>query len=470
MLNDTNLEKLEAMLSIQQNAFEREPYPSISTRRDRLKRIGLLLKDHRESLCAVVSKDFGHRSHHETTLLEIAPLMGSLRHTQSHLRRWMRPDRRARSIEFLQLSNWVQYQPLGVVGIMVPWNYPLLLALGPLIEVLAAGNRAMIKPSELLPETSALLAKFIGEYFSPDEVMVAEGGVEVATTFSGLRFDHLLFTGSTSVGRKVMAAAAANLTPVTLELGGKSPAIVAPDYPLAAAARDITFGKLMNAGQTCIAPDYVLIERSKVDAIVEALSKEARGFYPKSKALQHYTGLVGERAQARLLQGLKECTDRGVEIVTVDIDIPRSGRSIPPTLLIDPPTDCLLMEEEIFGPILPIIPYDTLDEAVAFVRARPRPLALYVFTHNRSTQHAILENTTSGNVTINGTLLHIAQNDLPFGGVGPSGIGAYHGHEGFVRFSHARGVAKVRVFNPARFAMPPYGRMADFLARFMTRS
>ncbi|WP_245445189.1 coniferyl aldehyde dehydrogenase [Rhizobium anhuiense] len=465
-----NQTQLQVMLAHQRRAFEGEPFPSLATRRDRLDRIGKLLKDHQESLCAVVSKDFGHRSHHETTLLEIAPLMGSLRHTRSHLRRWMRPDRRARSIEFLQLSNWVQYQPLGVVGIMVPWNYPLLLALGPLIEVLAAGNRAMIKPSELLPETSALLAKLIGEYFNPEEVTLVEGGVEVGTAFSRLCFDHLLFTGSTSVGRKVMEAAAANLTPVTLELGGKSPAIVAPDYPLAAAARDITFGKLMNAGQTCIAPDYVLVERSKVDTIVEALSKEARGFYPTSAALEHYSCVVGERAHARLLQGLRECRDRGVKIVTVDIDIPKSGRSIPPTLLIDPPADCLLMEEEIFGPILPIIPYDTLDDAVAFVRSRPRPLALYIFTRDRSAQRKILENTISGNVTINGTLLHIAQNDLPFGGVGPSGIGAYHGHEGFVRFSHARGIAKVRIFNPARLAMPPYGRIATLLARFMSRT
>ncbi|HWU65344.1 MAG TPA: coniferyl aldehyde dehydrogenase [Ensifer sp.] len=458
------------MLSIQQQGYQREPYPSLSTRLDRLNRIRLLLKENQETLCAVVSRDFGHRSSHETTLLEIAPLMGSLRHTRSHLRRWMRPQRRDRSIEFLQLANWVLYQPLGVVGIMAPWNYPLLLALGPLIEVLAAGNRAMIKPSELLPETSTLLARLIAQYFKPDEVTVAEGGVDVGSAFSSLRFDHLLFTGSTGVGRRVMTAAAANLTPVTLELGGKSPAIVAPDYPLAGAARDIIFGKLMNAGQTCIAPDYVLVERNKIDMLVAALSKEASSFYPKAAARQHYSSIVGERAYARLLQGLAECRDGAVKIVTLDVDLPKTGNSVAPTLVIDPPTDCLLMEEEIFGPILPIIPYDTLEDATAFVRARPRPLALYIFTNDRSTQRRILETTISGNVTINGTLLHIAQNDLPFGGVGPSGMGAYHGHEGFARFSHARGIAKVRLFNPARLAMPPYGRVAELLARFMTRS
>jgi len=462
--------QLQIMLARQRKAFEEEPFPSLATRRDRLDRIGKLLKDQQEILCETISRDFGHRSRHETALLEIAPLMGSLRHTRSSLRNWMRPEKRPRSIEFLQMSNWIQYQPLGVVGIMVPWNYPLLLALGPLIEILAAGNRALIKPSEGLPETSALLAKLIGQYFSPEEVAVAEGGVEVATAFSSLAFDHLLFTGSTGVGRKVMAAAAANLTPITLELGGKSPTIVAPDYPIVSAARDIAFGKLMNAGQTCIAPDYVLIHKSKLDPLIGALATAASNFYPKQTAADQYTGLVGERARARLMEGLKECRERGARIVAVDTEMPNAGHSIPLTLVVDPPTNCVLMEEEIFGPVLPIIPYDTVEEAIAFVRGRPRPLALYIFSHDRSAQRKILENTISGNVTINGTLLHITQNDLPFGGVGPSGIGAYHGQEGFKRFSHARGVAKVRIFNPARLAMPPYGQVANLLAQFLSRS
>ncbi|HBF31067.1 MAG TPA: coniferyl aldehyde dehydrogenase [Rhizobium sp.] len=460
---------LSFLLARLRDAFEREPYPSLATRLDRLNRIGRLLKEQQNILCAVVSQDFGHRSVHETTLLEIVPLMGALRHARSHLRGWMRPERRGHSIEFLQMANRVQYQPLGVVGIMAPWNYPLLLALGPLIDILAAGNRAMIKPSELVPETSALLAKLLSDYFTPDEVVVAEGGVDMAAAFSALPFDHLLFTGSTNVGRKVMAAAAANLTPVTLELGGKSPAIIAPDYPIAGAARDIAFGKLMNAGQTCIAPDYVLVQRGKVEPLVKALEEEIRRFYPDTTAPEHYTGLVGQRAHARLLKGLEECRERNVRIITVDIARPKSGISIQPTIIIDPPTDCLLMEEEIFGPILPIVPYDTLEDAIAFVRARPRPLALYIFTHDRRVEHRVLEQTISGNVTVNGTLLHITQNDLPFGGVGPSGLGAYHGREGFVRFSHQRGIAKVRIFNPTRLALPPYGRLANLLARFMGR-
>lgn len=460
---------LRTMLTHQRAAFEQEPSPSLAVRRDRLERIGRLLGDHRDKLCAVVSKDFGHRSPHETTMLEIVPLMAALRHTRSHLPGWMKPERRGRSMEFLQMKNWVQYQPLGVVGIMAPWNYPLLLALGPLIDILAAGNRAMIKPSELVPETSALLAKLISDYFKPDEATVAVCGVEVAAAFSALPFDHLLFTGSTGIGKKVMAAAAANLTPLTLELGGKSPTIIAPDYPVASAAKDIAFGKLMNAGQTCIAPDYVLVQRGKMDAFVEAFGTQAQCFYPAAKASEHFTSLVGARAHERLTRGLEECRARGVKIVTVGIKLSTSGLSIQPTLLIDPPADCLLMEEEIFGPILPIVPYDTINDAIAFVRERPRPLALYIFTHSGDEEREVLEKTISGNVTINGTVLHIAQNDLPFGGVGPSGLGAYHGHEGFKRFSHARGIAKVRLFNPARLITPPYGGFTKLLARFMGR-
>jgi coniferyl-aldehyde dehydrogenase len=460
---------LQTMLTRQQDAFEMEPFPSLHVRHDRLDRIRRLLKDKQEMLCAAISRDFGHRSPHETTMLEIVPLMAALRHTRAHLRSWMKPERRGRSIEFMQMKNCVQHQPLGVVGIMAAWNYPLLLALGPLIDVVAAGNRAMIKPSELVPETSALLDTLIGQYFKPEEVSVVQGGVTVAEAFSALPFDHLIFTGSTAIGKKIMAAAAVNLTPLTLELGGKSPTIIAPDYPVAEAARDIAFGKLMNAGQTCIAPDYVLVQRDKLGALRKALLEHTHRFYPPAAASEHYTSLGSARAHERLIDGLGECRSRGVEIVTVDIPTPKAGVSIRPALLIDPPIDCRLMEEEIFGPILPIVPYDTLDDAIAFIRLRPRPLALYIFTHDGAAQRKILEKTISGNVTINGTLLHIAQNDLPFGGVGQSGTGAYHGYDGFKRFSHARGIARVRMFNPARLVMPPYGRLSRLVARFMGR-
>lgn len=470
MSTDSHCEtRLSEVIARQRAAFEREPFPALQTRQDRLKRLGHLLKQRSTQICEAISGDFGHRSAEETYLLEIVPLMAALRHARAHLKRWMKPEKRGRSIEFLTVSNCVQYQPLGVVGIMVPWNYPIFLAFGPLIDVLAAGNRAIIKPSELLPGTSALLASLIEEYFTPDEVAVIEGGVEAAAEFAAQRFDHLIFTGSTAVGKKVMAAAASNLTPVTLELGGKSPTIIAADYDPQSAARDIVFGKLTNAGQTCIAPDYVLVERSRLEPLAAALIAEIERSYPRANSRSHVTGIVGERAHNRLNEALQECWTRGVRLLTADIALPEVGLSIAPTLVIDPPLDCSIMQDEIFGPILPLIPYETLDEAIAFIRARPRPLALYLFTHSQETQQKVLENTTSGNVTVNGTLLYVAQNDLPFGGIGPSGTGAYHGFDGFKRFSHARGIAKTGVFNPSRLAMPPYSLLTKLLIKFMAR-
>jgi coniferyl-aldehyde dehydrogenase len=298
---------------------------------------------------------------------------------------------------------------------------------------------------------------------------VIEGGVDVASAFSALPFDHLIFTGSTGVGKRVMAAAAANLTPLTLELGGKSPTIIAPDYPIDSAVPDIAFGKLMNAGQTCIAPDYVLVPRQKMAPLAEALIARFKSFYPDASAPADYTSIVGERSYNRLVKGIEEARSRGAQVVTAGIAMSGKGFNIAPTLVIDPPADCMLMEEEIFGPILPILPYDDLDQAIAFIRARPRPLALYIFTKDGATEKKVLRETISGNVTVNGTLLHLTQTDLPFGGVGASGMGAYHGFEGFVRFSHARGIAKVRLFNPSRLAFPPFGSIAKLLARVMTR-
>lgn len=463
------MDTLEAALDCQRRAFQADPYPSLATRRDRLDRLRRLIKDHSDDLAAAVDADFGHRSHDETTQLEFAPLLGALRHARSHLPRWMKPSRRKKTFEFTLLSNRVVYQPLGIVGIMVPWNYPLFLALGPLIDVLAAGNRAIIKPSELLPRTSALLSQLIASYFDPAEVTVIEGDVAVAEAFSALPFDHLVFTGSTAVGKRVMAAAAAHLTPLTLELGGKSPALVAPDYPIETAARDIAFGKLLNAGQACIAPDYVLVPRDKIQTLAEALVQRIRSFYPQDTVARDFSSLVAERFHTRLTKAVEEARALGATVVTGDIDLAGKGFRFQPTLVIDPPADSLLMEEEIFGPVLPLVPYDSLDDAIAFIGQKPRPLALYLFTQNRRTEADVLRRTHSGNVTINGTLLHIAQTDLPFGGVGPSGIGAYHGFDGFVRFSHARGIAKVSIFNPGVLALPPYGRISRSLARFMTR-
>ena len=460
---------LQAQLARLQGAFDQDRSPSLADRRDRIDRIGKMIVQHKEDFCSVLSRDFGHRSASETIALELAPLMGSIRHTRAHLRQWMKPEHRGRSLEFLQMKNWVQYQPLGVVGIMVPWNYPLLLSLGPLIDVLAAGNRAMIKPSELLPETSRLLGETISEFFSPDEVTVVNGDIEVAEAFSRLPFDHLFFTGSTSVGRKIMAAAAENLTPLTLELGGKSPAIVTNDYPIDKAARDLAFGKLMNAGQTCIAPDYVLAPRESIEALATAILDQAKAFYPAASSGADYSGMVGERSFLRLSQAIADCRRDGARVLSHDDVLSGSGRRIPPTIILDPPATSPLLHEEIFGPVLPILPYDRLEDAITYVNARPRPLALYIFSRDRSSRRKILEQTHSGNVTVNGTLLHIAQNDLPFGGVGPSGIGAYHGEEGFLSLSHAKGVFTQSRWNLAGLIRPPFGRLTDSILNVLMR-
>jgi coniferyl-aldehyde dehydrogenase len=360
----------------------------------------------------------------------------------------------------------VRHEPLGVIGIISPWNYPLFLALGPLVDALAAGNRAMIKPSELTPGFSDLLKRLVSKYFDADVVTVETGGVEVAQAFSALPFDHLIFTGSTAVGRKVMQAAATNLTPVTLELGGKSPAVLAPDYPLDKAARSIVLGKFTNAGQTCIAPDYVLVPEGQADALAQAIINRIEAAYPAGRSKAGYANIITARHRTRLVDAVEEACDSGATILRPSGDY---GEKIAPTLVIGAPEDCLLLSEEIFGPVLPIVTYKSLDDALAFINRRSRPLALYAFTNDRLARKTILDGAISGGVTLNGTLLHIAQDDLPFGGVGDSGIGAYHGRDGFRRMSHARSVYKPGFVNAFERVGPPFGKLADVIIRILGR-
>ncbi|MDQ0455046.1 coniferyl aldehyde dehydrogenase [Rhizobium paknamense] len=460
--------EMHSLLRAQRAAFDEAPFPTVAERLEKIARVRRLVEAYGARLCETIDRDFGRRPHAETELLELGPVLTAERHVRRHLKRWMRPERRAASLDFLLFRNRVFYQPLGVVGIMAPWNYPLMLTLEPLIEALAAGNRAMIKPSELLPETADLLQTAISDFFLPEEVTVVTGGPDVAAAFAGLPFDHLLFTGSTAVGRKVMAAAAAHLTPLTLELGGKSPAIVTESWPLQKAARDIAFGKMVNAGQTCIAPDYVLAPRPLLKPLAEAILKEIKGFYPQARQGADYSSLVGT-GRARLEAAIAAASADGADVLTCDSALPGPGARLAPTLILAPNPESPIMQEEIFGPVLPIMPYETLEEAIRFIRSGPRPLALYLFSGDRAEQAEVLAETHSGNVTINGTLLHIAQPDLPFGGVGPSGVGAYHGRDGFRRFSHAKGVSDVRGLNPARLISPPFGRLARLIARFQRR-
>ncbi len=443
--------------------------PTLGERRDRLDRLRQILVKNEDAFIKAISEDFCHRSAHESRLLDITLTLNSLRNARRHLRRWMRDDRRHVDLAFQPAKDWVRYEPLGVIGIISPWNYPLFLALGPLVDALTAGNRAMIKPSELTPRTSALLAEKIADTFDETEVTVVNGDAEVAAAFSRLPFDHLVFTGSTAVGRKVAQAAAPNLTPVTLELGGKSPVIVCDDYPLQEAARSIAFGKYLNAGQTCIAPDYALVPRAKVDEFAKAVIEDARAKYPSLAKNVDYTSIVSPRHHARLVGAIEEARAGGAKVLSLDDDGTDEFRKIPPTVVVNAPEDSLLLREEIFGPILPVIGYDSLDEVAHYINARERPLALYAFSKDGAQLDRILDRSISGGVTLNGTMLHAAQEGMAFGGVGASGMGGYHGHDGFRRFSHARSVHKVGFMNAFEKLGPPWGALAERVTGFLAR-
>ena len=448
------------------NASRNDRLPDLATRRGLLASLRRMVVENRDEIVRAIDADFGGRPRQETELLEIVPLLNGLRSTSRQLKRWMRDERRHVAWPFQPGSAWVRYEPLGVIGIISPWNYPLFLALGPLVDALAAGNRAMIKPSELTPGFSALLKRLVSKYVDTDVVAVETGGVEVAQGFSALPFDHLIFTGSTAVGRKVMQAAAANLTPVTLELGGKSPAVLAPDYPLYKAARSIVLGKFTNGGQTCIASDYVLVPEGKAEALAREIIKRVETAFPAGRSKAGYANIITARHRTRLEDAVEEAQSSGATILRPTGDY---GDKIPPTLVIGAPENCLLLSEEIFGPILPIVTYKTLDDALAFINRRSRPLALYAFTDDRQARKTILDGAISGGVTLNGTLLHIAQDNLPFGGVGDSGIGAYHGRDGFRRMSHARSVFKPGFFNAFETLGPPFGKLADLIIRILGR-
>ena len=443
--------------------------PTLAERRDRLDRLRQMLMSNGDAFIAAISDDFCHRSADESRLLDITMTLNSLRNARRNLRRWMRDERRHVDLAFQPAKDWVRHEPLGVIGIISPWNYPLFLALGPLVDALAAGNRAMIKPSELTPRTSALLARKIAESFDETEVTVITGDAGVAAAFSRLPFDQLVFTGSTAVGRKVAEAAAPNLTPLTLELGGKSPVILCDDYPLQDAARSIAFGKYLNAGQTCISPDYALVPHDRVEEFAQAVIAEARRKYPSLATNPDYTSIISPRHHARLVAAIDEARAGGATILSLDDDGTAQFRKLPPTVVINAPGDSLLLNEEIFGPILPVIGYDTLDEVARHINARDRPLALYAFSKDQRRLEGILDRSISGGVTLNGTMLHAAQEGMAFGGVGASGMGGYHGHDGFKRFSHARSVHKIGFINVFEKLGPPWGALAARTANYLSK-
>lgn len=447
---------LERMFDTQRQAFAANPMPIASQRLQWLDSLRRLLSDERQCLIDAISADFSHRSADETLLAELMPSLHNIHYARRHLKKWMRASRRNVGLAFQPASAKVMYQPLGVVGIIVPWNYPLYLAIGPLVGALSAGNRVMLKLSESTPATGALLKTLLAKVFPEDLVAVVLGEADVGIAFSGLPFDHLLFTGATSIGRHVMRAAAENLTPLTLELGGKSPAIVSHDAPIAHAAERIAFGKTLNAGQTCVAPDYVLVPENRVDEFVEAYRQAVNRFYPTLTDNPDYTAIISARQLTRLNGYLDDASNKGARIISLYEQ--GQGRRMPFSLLLDVSDDMLVMQDEIFGPLLPIVPYQRIEQAFDYINQRPRPLALYYFGYSKAEQQRVLEQTHSGGVCLNDTLLHVAQDDLPFGGIGASGMGQYHGHEGFLTFSKAKGVFIKQRFNAARVIYPPYGK------------
>jgi len=461
--------EMEKIFNCQRDAFRRNPMPDAGQRVGDLKRLERALIRRKGEIAAAIDRDFGCRCKDESYLAEILPSLEGIRYAARRVKKWMKPSRRWPGLLYLPASTRVIYQPLGVVGIITPWNYPVYLAIGPLVGALAAGNRAMIKMSAFTPATAEVMRKMMAEIFAEDQVAVIGGAPGLGSAFSKLDWDHLVFTGSTSVGRHVMRAAADNLTPVTLELGGKSPAIIAPGMDMAEAVPPIAFGKVFNMGQTCVAPDYVLCPRPAVDEFVSRFTDVLGGMYPTMAENRQYTGIVNDKEYQRLHVLLEDAVQKGARVVEVNPagEVFAEARKMPIRILLDVNEEMEVMREEIFGPLLPVVPYDKLEDAVAYVNDHPRPLALYYFDRDKQNIDYILTHTHSGGVSVNDTLVHVTQDDMPFGGVGPSGMGQYHGHEGFLALSKAKGVLTKPRFNSGKLIYPPYGRAVHrFIYRF----
>jgi coniferyl-aldehyde dehydrogenase len=463
-------DRMRQILEAQRAAFQRAGAPTLQQRRAELAKLRDAIKQNVDRLAAAISADFGNRSRHETELAEVFPALSAIRHASSHLAGWMRPKRVSVGLELMPAGARILYQPVGVVGIISPWNYPFQLAVMPLIAALAAGNRVMLKPSELTPRTADFLAKFLADLFPPDQVATIVGGSDVGQAFSRLPFDHLFYTGSTAVGRQVMVAAAENLTPVTLELGGKSPCILGKDAALPSAVESVVYGKLLNAGQTCIAPDYVLLPEGSREEFVRLTTAAVQKFYPTLATNPDYTSIVNERHYRRIAHYVEEAKAKGARVVEINPareTLPAETRKLAPTLVIEPADDLAVMREEIFGPVLPVKTYARLDDAIDYINRHPRPLALYYFGADPGRRDEVLRRTISGGASVNETLFHVVVENLPFGGIGASGIGAYHGEFGFQTFSHRKGVFLQSRLNGARFLRPPFGRVAEMMIKFL---
>lgn len=474
---DDRREELESLLKLQRDAFTASRPETMSMRKDRIRRAMALVRDNAEKFCKAMSADFGNRSMEQSLLTDIAATVGAGKHALKHMDKWAKPEKR--SVQFplglLGAKAEVRYEPKGVVGILSPWNFPVQLAFGPLMQILAAGNRAMIKPSEFTERTSLLMAELVEEHFTKDEVAVVTGGPEVAAAFSSLPFDHLIFTGSTATGRRVMQAAAENLVPVTLELGGKSPVIMGRSADFEKAGERIALGKMMNAGQICLAPDYMYVPEDKQDEAVAGVSNGVSAMYPTLLENDDYSSIVSDRHFERLQGMVADARDKGAEVIEVNPgneDFSNANqRKMPLTILKNVTDEMEAMQEEIFGPVLPVKTYKSIDQAVDYVNENDRPLGLYYFGHDKSEQERVLTRTISGGVTTNDVIFHISMEDLPFGGVGPSGMGAYHAIEGFKEFSHGRAVYHQPKIDIAKLGgfKPPYGKATEKAAAQMMK-
>jgi coniferyl-aldehyde dehydrogenase len=454
------------VLARQKAAHLRDGAPSAKQRIDRLNRCIKLLVDYDKQIVAAVNADFGNRASEVTGVTDVAGSIGPLKHAKAHLEAWMKPEKRKTTPAILGLFGAkaeVRYQPKGVVGVISPWNFPVNLTFSPLAGILAAGNRAMIKPSEYTPATSELMKTMFATVFDEEEIAVSVGGPDVGQAFSELPFDHMIFTGATSVARHVMRAAAENLVPLTLELGGKSPAILGRSADYATAAARIMAGKTLNAGQICIAPDYVLAPQDKLSEFVAEAKKSVTAMFPTIKDNPDYTAVIADRHYDRIKGYIDEARAMGAEVVEINPAgedfSQQEHRKIPPTLILNPTDDMKVMQEEIFGPVLPVKTYGAIGEATGYVNGHARPLALYYFGTDEGERERVVDGTTSGGVAVNDVIFHVAQEDLPFGGVGPSGMGSYHGADGFKEFSHKKAIYRQLKtdIGPLKALRPPYG-------------
>jgi coniferyl-aldehyde dehydrogenase len=469
-LNTDAEEKMLELLSLQRESYLAEGEVSAETRIDRLDRTIDVLVANAEKISGAMNADFGCRPRQVNLMTDVTGSLENLKHAKKHLRKWMRSEKRPSMFPLGLLGgrSSIQYQPKGVVGVIAPWNFPLGMVFEPLAGVIAAGNRAMIKPSEFTPATSQLIDEMVSKTFDPTEIAVVTGGPEVGQAFSSLAFDHMVFTGATSVARHIMAAASKNLVPVTLELGGKSPTVISATADLREAIERIMVGKMLNAGQVCIAPDYVMLPEGKMDEAVAIAREVVAEMYPTLLENEQYTAMLNERHFQRMQKNIDDANDRGAQIVAInpadeDFSV-NPTQKIPPTLILNPDDDALCMQDEIFGPLLPLKTYTKFEDVIRYINARPRPLAAYYFGKDGAEEHRFLTGTTSGGACVNDVMFHMLQKDLPFGGVGPSGMGSYHGIEGFKAFSHAKSVykqpGKIPVTKLAGF-MPPYGDASE---------